>query len=83
MSDVAILATFAGLVVLALAYVIRSLLAANKVLTHALVAQNATELTILERADRPALRVPFVGGRPSPIFNEDDDDEILPMGLAG
>lgn len=82
MSDVAVLAAFAGIVVVVLASVVRSLLSTVRALTRANIAKNAQELSVLERADAalPRPLIPFVGRHQAPL---DDDDDLLPMGLSG
>lgn len=83
MTDAVVVAALAGLVIVVLAGVIRSLLATVKSLTNALVAEDAHELRMLEAVPqpRPAMNIPFVGNKPAPI--EDDDDDLLPLGLSG
>ena len=84
MSDVAYVALTLLTVIVVQFGVIRALLASNKSLTNAVVAEDAHELRMLESStqlSRPALNIPFVRNKPVPY--DEDDDDLLPLGLSG
>lgn len=83
MSDVAILTVFAATAILVLASVIGALLRTVRHLTNAIIANDAHELRMLEAVPpKPALNIPFVRNKPAPYPDEDDDD-LVPLGLGG
>ena len=83
MSDVAVLTVFAGTAIMVLAGVIGALLRTVRHLTNAVIAEDAHELRMLDAVPaKPAINIPFVRNKPAP-FPDEDDDELVPLGLGG
>ena len=86
MTALAIVALTSGFVILVLSGIITSLIRSNKSLVRALIARNSHEVVVLDQSEakadaaKPTLPMPF-SRRPLPP--EQDDYDVMPLGLSG